>query len=144
MLFQTEITMSRIPVVMKPSGILDAAKGYTVPADSEPCPDDIHLFEFIGDSDSHEVPLSGREWLSVGRANSNDIVVDTRLVSSKHAVLQSRKSNLYLLDLGSTNGSFLNGEQVPKRRYVELLDKDKVTFGDPKSQVEFVVVIGGA
>jgi len=44
----------------------------------------------------------------------------------------------YLIDLGSTNGSFVNGEQIEPQRYVELLEKDVVRFG--YSSREFVVL----
>lgn len=36
----------------------------------------------------------------------------------------------YLMDLGSTNGTFLNGERMEPARYYELLDQDSVKFGN--------------
>ncbi len=33
------------------------------------------------------------------------------------------------MDLESTNGTFLNGEQIPSMRYVELREKDALKFG---------------
>lgn len=35
----------------------------------------------------------------------------------------------YIMDLGSTNGTFLNDEQVEPSRYYELLHKDVLRFG---------------
>ena len=35
----------------------------------------------------------------------------------------------YIMDLGSTNGSFVNGERVEAQRYIELLAKDVLRFG---------------
>jgi len=75
-----------------------------------------------------------------------DIPLDHPSCSSQHAVLQfrltqkiergddgeSRVSKLvrpYLMDLGSTNGSFINGEQQEAQRYVELLHQDVLRFG---------------
>lgn len=44
----------------------------------------------------------------------------------------------YLIDLGSTNGSYVNGEKIEAQRYVELLEKDVVRFG--YSSREFVLL----
>ncbi len=44
----------------------------------------------------------------------------------------------YLIDLGSTNGTFLNGERVEAQRYYELLEKDVIVFGN--STREFVLL----
>lgn len=62
--------------------------------------------------------------------------------SKQHAVIQFRKrSNLatpYLLDLNSTNRTFLNGSPLESGRYVELRDQDVVKFG--VSDWEFVLM----
>ena len=70
-----------------------------------------------------------------------DIPLDHPSCSSQHAVLQFRLTQKqeggvttklvrpYLLDLGSTNGSYVNGERVEPQRYVELLEKDVLRFG---------------
>lgn len=44
----------------------------------------------------------------------------------------------YLMDLESTNCSFLNGEKVPTSRYIELREKDVLKFGF--STREYVVL----
>ncbi|KAI7887467.1 SMAD/FHA domain-containing protein [Lichtheimia hyalospora FSU 10163] len=72
-----------------------------------------------------------------------DIPVDHPSCSKQHAVLQFRRvpeSNPdtgktqevvkpFLIDLDSTNGTYLNNEQIPGTRYVELRPKDMVQFG---------------
>jgi len=64
--------------------------------------------------------------------------------SKQHAVLQFRKPSTqhsvvpYLFDLDSTNGSFLNGERVGGRKYIELRNKDVLRFGN--SSREYVLV----
>lgn len=53
--------------------------------------------------------------VSIGRSDVNDIVLDAPQVSSRHAVLSLIKAEppRYLLrDLGSTNGTFKNGERI--------------------------------
>lgn len=44
----------------------------------------------------------------------------------------------YLIDLGSTNGTFLNGEEISSKRYYELLHKDVLKFGS--SSREYVLL----
>lgn len=66
-----------------------------------------------------------------------DVPIDHLSCSKQHAVLQFRlttKANIqdvrpYLMDLGSTNGTFLNGDKLEPERYYELLDKDVFKFG---------------
>ena len=47
-----------------------------------------------------------------GRAPDNDVVLDNDTVSSHHATLESTPQGLSLTDLGSTNGTFVNGTRV--------------------------------
>jgi len=70
---------------------------------------------------------------TIGRAPGVDFVVDAALVSRVHCRLTLSADNQLLLeDLGSTNGTFVNGEKVSK---ATLNDGDTVTVG----RVEFVV-----
>jgi pSer/pThr/pTyr-binding forkhead associated (FHA) protein len=70
---------------------------------------------------------------TMGRAPGVDFVVDAALVSRVHCRLTLNAANdLLLEDLGSTNGTFVNGEKVNQ---ATLSDGDKVTVG----RVEFVV-----
>ncbi len=50
--------------------------------------------------------------VNVGRAEYNDIVVPDPSVSSAHAKIQLREGIWILVDLGSTNGTFVDGERV--------------------------------
>lgn len=51
-------------------------------------------------------------WL-IGRKSDCDIILTDRRISRKHALLQKLdQSNFYFMDLGSSNGSFLNGQRV--------------------------------
>lgn len=70
---------------------------------------------------------------TVGRAAGADFVVDAALVSRVHCRLTLNQTNeLELEDLGSTNGTFVNGRKVGK---AVLSDGDKLTIG----RVQFVV-----
>lgn len=62
----------------------------------------------------------------VGRANDSDMVLVEDMVSRNHAKIQVVGDVPILEDLGSTNGSFVNGERVKK---VELKEGDRILFG---------------
>lgn len=70
---------------------------------------------------------------TMGRAPRADFVVDAALVSRVHCrFMLSKENELELEDLGSTNGTFVNGKKVARTM---LTDGDKLTIG----RVEFVV-----
>ena len=54
--------------------------------------------------------------LTVGRLGDNDIALDEASVSSRHAQVVAHDAGVTLHDLGSTNGTFVNGEQVTGTR----------------------------
>lgn len=60
-----------------------------------------------------EVALS-KERTTVGRRSHNDVVIDNLAVSGEHAVIFSSGGDVYLEDLGSTNGTTVNGQPVKK------------------------------
>ena len=65
--------------------------------------------------------------LVVGRTDG-DILVDDRMVSKKHAVIEWKNSTLPVLrDLGSLNGTFLNGEKIDGQ--VIVTDGDEIRVG---------------
>lgn len=68
-----------------------------------------------------EVQLT-KERTTLGRRPYNDIVIDNLAVSGEHAVLQMMGNEVYIEDLNSTNGSYLNGKAVKK----QLLQNDDV------------------
>ena len=68
-----------------------------------------------------EVHLT-KERTTLGRRPYNDIVIDNLAVSGEHAVVQMMGNEVYLEDLNSTNGSYLNGKAIKK----QLLQNDDV------------------
>jgi hypothetical protein len=85
------------------------------------------LVPFFSDPGGREHMLEG-EAVSIGRAVDSDIVVTSRRVSREHARVERQGRRILLVDLGSTNGTFLNGERVLAP--VELRDGDSVSIGD--------------
>ena len=64
----------------------------------------------------------------IGRSPSSDIVIDEPYVSSTHARLTLQGPALVLEDLGSTNGTLVNGHPIDQP--VTLRDSDEVQVGD--------------
>jgi pSer/pThr/pTyr-binding forkhead associated (FHA) protein/S1-C subfamily serine protease len=78
--------------------------------------------------------------VSIGRHPMNDLRFDANKdidVSGRHAELRSVGGRHVLHDIGSTNGTFVNGDRITER---ELADGDVVTFGAGGPQVSFHVV----
>ncbi|MEJ2039355.1 MAG: FHA domain-containing protein [Desulfosarcinaceae bacterium] len=65
--------------------------------------------------------------LTIGRHSANKIVVDNLSVSSRHARITQEKDGLFVQDLGSTNGTFVNKEKVSKCR---LVHQDWIGIGN--------------
>ncbi|RVW46431.1 FHA domain-containing protein DDL [Vitis vinifera] len=58
-----------------------------------------------------------------------DVPTDHPSCSKQHAVVQFRP---YLMDLGSTNGTFINDSRIEPQRYYELFEKDTIKFGNSR------------
>src|SRR5690606_17179963 len=79
--------------------------------------------------------------VAIGRHPINDLRFDAERdldVSSRHAELRIVGERYVLVDLGSTNGTFVNGEAVDGER--ALRDGDVITFGSDGPQCEFRIV----
>jgi len=65
---------------------------------------------------------------TLGRVDGADIRVDDPYASSAHARIFRRESFMYIEDMGSTNGTYLNGRQL--RRPEQLKMHDTIRIGD--------------
>jgi pSer/pThr/pTyr-binding forkhead associated (FHA) protein len=79
-----------------------------------------------------EVQLT-KDRTTLGRRPYNDIVIDNLAVSGEHAVLQMAGGQVYLEDLNSTNGTYVNGKATKKQL---LQNGDTVEVG--KYKIKFV------
>ena len=71
---------------------------------------------------------------TVGRAASNTVVVDDEFASSEHAMLTFRGRAWYLEDLGSTNGTYVQGERIEAP--VAIGFGDEFTVGRARLRLE--------
>jgi pSer/pThr/pTyr-binding forkhead associated (FHA) protein len=74
-----------------------------------------------------------KERLTIGRKPDNDIPIDNLAVSGKHALIISILDDSFLEDLGSTNGSYVNGKLVKKHA---LKDGDIISIG--KHELKYI------
>jgi class 3 adenylate cyclase len=76
---------------------------------------------------SRKFPLHGG--CSIGRSPKNAVVLDSPKVSRRHAIINVQNvGEFWLIDLGSSNGTFLNKRRV--HQPVRLCDQDQIVIGD--------------
>ncbi len=74
--------------------------------------------------------------ISIGRDEGNDIVIhDDPLVSRRHALIEKEGDVYYVMDKGSTNGTYLNNNPIPKLERVLIKGGDVLTIGKTKLQI---------
>jgi pSer/pThr/pTyr-binding forkhead associated (FHA) protein len=107
----------------EPSGaaaeLLAAPPGPAEAASRGPAPE-VHLF--VGERQVGTYSLAQGE-ITVGRTAGNTIIIENPGVSRRHAVLRLEGDRAVLEDLGSANGTFVNGQRVTRQ---ELRDGDEI------------------
>lgn len=129
-------------------------KYHEPPEARKPSQKDAWRMYVFKDSDVLEtVELSSRSCWLFGREHSvADFPIDHPSCSKQHAVIQFRyiekkneygdrmgKVKPYIIDLESANGTKVNGDPAPAKRYFELMDKDVIKFG--LSTREYVLML---
>ena len=101
------------------------------------------LYTFKGDSTLPTLHIHRQSAYLMGRDRRvADIPIDHPSCSKQHAALQYRLVNykrpdgrqgrrvrLYVIDLNSANGTYINNQRIESQKYVELLEKDVIKFG---------------
>src|SRR5919202_4108933 len=82
--------------------------------------------------DGRRIPV-GEEPVTIGRLPECDIVLSDPNVSRRHAEVRRRGNDFVVVDLGSTNGTKVNGAGVRER---VLLDGDEITLGSTRVRFE--------
>ena len=73
-----------------------------------------------------EFPIVPDKQIIVGRSSDLDMVLVEDMVSRKHARIAMQQDQIWIEDLGSTNGTFVNGEKIKRAR---LKEGDRVLIG---------------
>jgi pSer/pThr/pTyr-binding forkhead associated (FHA) protein/S1-C subfamily serine protease len=95
-------------------------------------------FTFLSGARTGEVEVLRKSYIGLGRHPLSDVRFDADRdldVSSRHAAVVRKADGYYLQDLGSTNGTLLNGQRVS--REVRLADGDMIRCGANGPTVEF-------
>ncbi len=74
-------------------------------------------------------PMKDSTRIFVGRASNNDLVIPHPTVSKLHAYFSRDHDKWWLVDVGSSNGTKMNGLRAPTRARVSLNDGDTLLFG---------------
>jgi pSer/pThr/pTyr-binding forkhead associated (FHA) protein len=85
-----------------------------------------------------EFPLRMNREIIIGRSSDLDMVLVEDMVSRRHAKISSSDADVYIQDLGSTNGTFVNGEKIAGR--ARLSEGDRILVGT--SIIKVVAVEG--
>jgi hypothetical protein len=76
-----------------------------------------------------EFPLRMDREVLIGRSSDLDMVLVEDMVSRKHAVITTQGGQILIQDLGSTNGTFVNGEKIDRTRKTRLNAGDRILIG---------------
>lgn len=82
---------------------------------------------------SHPSDAETLEWkqdgIEIGRSSENDISLRSPVVSRHHARLLAQAGNIVVIDLGSTNGTFVDGHRLEPGQPEPLHPGSEVSFG---------------
>jgi FHA domain len=90
-------------------------------------------------ADDPQLPILALDWtgstaqLLIGRGSACDLVIEHQTVSRRHAQLFFREGRWIVIDLRSTNGTYINGSRV---RRSQLLPGDELAFGGETLRVD--------
>ncbi|GIK55207.1 MAG: hypothetical protein BroJett015_08700 [Chloroflexota bacterium] len=103
------------------------------------------LFEVVGEGVGDYFGLDINGELVLGRGLDGTEVFDltpygaeTKGVSRRHAVLRPTMNNLYLIDVGSTNGTLRNDRSIGVNTPYSLADRDRLTLGHMEVQIRIM------
>jgi pSer/pThr/pTyr-binding forkhead associated (FHA) protein len=115
----------------------DAASEQASAAQAEGAPWTLRFIS--GKYQGGEFPLRPNREIVIGRSSDLDMVLVEDMVSRKHAKIVTDGRGVSIQDLGSTNGTFVNGEKI---RNMQLKDGDRILVGT--SIIKLVATSGEA
>jgi FHA domain len=86
----------------------------------------------LGEGDAYAIDSSA---LTIGRGDDNDLPIEgDEYASTRHARFEPRRDGIYVEDIGSTNGTFVNGIRLTRDR--RLAPGDLVRIGETNLRFE--------
>ena len=86
----------------------------------------VYVRVLSGDAEPEELDINQDE-IKIGRGKKCDIVINDKKVSRKAAIIRRSGADFYIKDLGSANGTYLNGNLISEEK---LGGNDKIRIGD--------------
>ena len=68
----------------------------------------------------------------IGRKDENDLVIENKTVSSLHAEVDHMGDKFFIKDVGSLNGTFVNGYKIPEGVDLEIKNGQEILFANKK------------
>lgn len=93
------------------------------------------LILMFKDTILHSYPLEQNQCVTIGRHQSNDIIIDNLAVSGYHARIDAKDGVFILSDLKSKNGTYINNERITER---PLHQKDHICIGKHNLMVDLL------
>lgn len=108
-----------------------------IPQNSEHRPHPLvgHIFPVVSRA------TAGQSRVTIGRSDSCDIVIEDPAVSETHCAIEPRGEEMVVIDLGSTNGTLVNGTPLEPSLIRTLLSEDILTLGRHSFQYFTPVVL---
>ena len=86
-----------------------------------------YVLRFIsGKYQGGEFPIVNDKPIIVGRSSDLDMVLVEDMVSRKHARITMQQEQIWIEDLGSTNGTFVNGDKLTQAMMLKKGDRVKI------------------
>ncbi len=114
------------------------AAGQKGPEEAGPVPSGASIRVLRGFYEDLEVPVD-QNWMVIGRGRSADMVIAEATISRAHAAIGYDKDGFFMQDLGSTNGTRVNGKREAR---IALSDGDELRLG--KLRLRITVPVEGA
>ncbi|MGI9237131.1 MAG: FHA domain-containing protein [Woeseiaceae bacterium] len=122
------VTMSDIELSAVPTGTWDDAQITLSEPEPVPATEAPHLIVTSNGSVVGELTMEKPRVL-IGRSDHNDVAIRSRFISRHHALLVRHGASTFLMDLNSTNGTFVNAKRVSNQ---VLVHDDVITVGHHK------------
>lgn len=132
----SEITTANAPQTAAPPTIQTSPPiARSVPPPSNASNHSIWILE--GASGKIQLPTLPTQ-VRLGRSDQNQITINDPSVSSRHAIINMKSNALTVIDLNSTNGTYINGNRIPPRSATVLHENDQLILGQQAYVVRLV------